>query len=258
MLKIEFDASNLSLAAAIGAALTQYGAGESQQIPAKIKTETTPGSTPPEKSLIEKVHDVIEKTGESKVTVSDADTGEETVNTAAAFGAGKSAETVADRAGSTNSTASSATADGPVDEHGTPHNEKFCVSTKSQKPFYASGANKGQWKKKPGVDENAYNEWYAATMPLDGDEPKESAPVDTASAFGGKTEQTAPAAGGDVPQNAGDLMEYISERQAAGTLDQKIVTAAYGEVGVEINDLFGPNEAEAVAKLYAHLKTISL
>ncbi|ULG00624.1 hypothetical protein vBAmaSR9Y1_48 [Alteromonas phage vB_AmaS-R9Y1] len=248
MLKIEFDASNLSLAAALGAALSQYGAGESAQLPAKIKTETTPGSTPPEKSLIEKVHDVIEKTGESNVTVSDADTGEtlaeETVDTAAAFGG-------------TNEKAAPAN-DAPVDEHGTPHNEKFCVSTKSQKPFYASGANKGQWKKKPGVDENAYNEWYAATMPLDGDEPKESAPVNTAQAFGGKTEQTAPAAGGDVPQNAGDLMEYISERQAAGTLDQKIVTAAYGEVGVEINDLFGPNEAEAVAKLYAHLQTVSL
>lgn len=243
MLKIEFDASNLSLAAAIGAALSQYGAGESRQIGKKAElaapyeTETTPGSNPPEKSL-------IEKTGESKATVSDADTGEETINTAAAFGA-KTEETAPAN-------------DGPVDEHGTPHNEKFCVSTKSQKPFYASGANKGQWKKKPGVDENAYNEWYAATMPLDGDEPKESTPVDTASAFGGKTEQTAPAAGGDVPQNAGDLMEYVSERQAAGTLDQKLVTAAYGEVGVEINDLFGAGEAEAVAKLYAHLKTVSL
>ena len=254
MLKIEFDASNLSLAAAIGAALTQYGAGESRQIGKKAElaapyeTDTTPGSNPPEKSLIEKVHDVFEKTGESKVTVSDADTGEtlaeETVDTAAAFGG-------------TNEKAAPAN-DGPVDEHGTPHNPQYCVSVKSQKPFYASGANKGQWKKKPGVDENAYNEWYAATMPLYGDEPKESAPVDTASAFGGKTEQTAPAAGGDVPQNAGDLMEYISERQAAGTLDQKLVTAAYGEVGVEINDLFGPKEAEAVAKLYAHLKTISL
>lgn len=244
MLKIEFDASNLSLAAAIGAALTQYGAGESQQIPAKIKTETTPGSNPPEKSLIEKVHDVVEKTGESKITVSDADTGEtlaeETVNTAAAFEETAPAN------------------DGPVDEHGTPHNEKYCVSTKSQKPFYASGANKGQWKKKPGVDENAYNEWYAATMPLDGDEPKESAPVNTAQAFGGKTEQTAPAASGDAPKDAGELMEYISERQAAGTLDQKLVTAAYGEVGVQVNDLFGAGEAEAVAKLYAHLKTVSL
>lgn len=252
MLKIEFDASNLSLAAAIGAALTQYGAGESRQIGKKAElgapyeTETTPGTQPSEDRA--KVFDVSEKDGKATLTVADADTGEtlaeETVNTAAAFGA-KTEETAPAN-------------DGPVDEHGTPHNEKFCVSTKSQKPFYASGANKGQWKKKPGVDENAYNEWYAATMPLDGDEPKESAPVDTASAFGGKTEQTAPAAGGDVPQNAGDLMEYISERQAAGTLDQKIVTAAYGEVGVEINDLFGPNEAEAVAKLYAHLKTISL
>ncbi|MBS97050.1 MAG: hypothetical protein CMI01_00255 [Oceanospirillaceae bacterium] len=250
MLKIEFDANNLSLAAAIGAALIQYGAGESRQIGKKAElaapyeTETTPGSNPPEKSLIEKVHDVLEKTEDVKHAKSDGDFSKETVNTAAAFGA-KTEETAPAN-------------DGPVDEHGTPHNEKFCVSTKSQKPFYASGANKGQWKKKPGVDENAYNEWYAATMPLDGDEPKESTPVDTASAFGGKTEQTAPAAGGDVPQNAGDLMEYVSERQAAGTLDQKLVTAAYGEVGVEINDLFGPKEAEAVAKLYAHLKTISL
>jgi hypothetical protein len=240
MLKIEFDASNLKLAAALGAALTQYGAGESLGVP--VKTETAPAPfKEPEKTLIEKVHDIVEKTGESTVTVKDADTGEtlaeETVNTAAAFD---------DKAPAN---------DGPVDEHGTPHNEKFCVSTKSQKPFYASGANKGQWKKKPGVDENAYNEWYAATMPLDGDEPKESAPVDTAQAFGG---QTAPAASGDAPKDAGELMEYISERQTAGTLDQKLVTDAYNAVGVQVNDLFGAGEAEAVAKLYNHLQTVSL
>ena len=228
MLKIEFDATNLKLAAAIGAALSQYGAGESLQVPAKLENE---------KSLTEKVHDIVEKTGESTVTVSDADTG----------------ETLAEE---TEETAPAN--DGPVDEHGTPHNPQYCVSVKSQKPFYASGANKGQWKKKPGVDENAYNEWYAATMPLDEDEPKESAPVNTAAAFGGKTEETAPAASGDAPKDAGELMEYISERQAAGTLDQKLVTAAYGAVGVQINDLFGAGEAEAVAKLYAHLKTVSL
>jgi len=239
MLKIEFDASNLKLAAALGAALSQYGAGESLQVPAENKAD---------KTLIEKVHDIVEKTGESKVTVKDADTGEtvaeETVDTAAAFSG-------------TNEQAAPAN-DGPVDEHGTPHNPQYCVSVKSQKPFYTSGTNKGQWKKKPGVDENAYNEWYAATMPLDEDEPTESAPVNTAAAFGGETKQTAPAAA-DAPKDSGGLMNYISERQAAGTLDQKLVTEAYAVVGVSINDLFDDSkEAEAVAKLYAHLQTVSL
>lgn len=252
MLKIEFDANNLSLAAAIGAALSQYGAGESRQIGKKAElaapyeTETTLGTQLSEDRP--KVFDLSEKDGKATLTVADAHTGEtlaeEALSTEAAF-AGKTEETApAD--------------DAMIDEHGTPHNPQYCVSVKSQKPFYASGANKGQWKKKPGVDENAYNEWYAATMPLDEDEPKESAPVNTAAAFGAKTEETAPAASGDAPKDAGELMEYISERQAAGTLDQKLVTAAYGAVGVQINDLFGAGEAEAVAKLYAHLKTVSL
>lgn len=226
MLKIEFDASNKALAAAIGAALTQYGGGG-------VVAEAAEQPAPAEKSLTEKVPDIVEST----VTVRDADTG----------------ETVAEE-----TIPATEENDGPVDEHGVPHNKKYCGPVDAAVPFYASGSNKGQWKKKRGVDESEYNEWYVSVMPMEQDEPTEAntPPVNTGAAFGNKQE-AAPASNG--PANSGELMAYISERQAGGTLDQATVTAAYNATGVTVNDLFDQaKEAEAVAKLYNHLQNVSV
>lgn len=238
MLKIEFDASNKALAAAIGAALFQYG---DVAISATVE-ETKEAKSAPEKSFIEKVHDIVEKTGETTVKVSDADTGEvlaeETVDTAAAFSNEKEPAN-----------------DGPVDELGTPHEKKYCGPVDAAVPFYASGPNKGQWKRKRGVDESAYNEWYASAVPIEGeDEPQGEETVDTSAAFGGQVKQETQPSNDGAPATAGELMKYISERQAGGTLDQPTVTQAYTDTGVQLNDLFDASkEADAVAKLYACL-----
>jgi len=143
-----------------------------------------------------------------------------------------------------------------VDENGVKFDKKFCG--KAQIPFYMSGRNKGQWKRRQGVDVQKYDAWYAAehlkvqtgpAVPL-----KPAAP-DTAAAFGGAADAetvTGPAetpVEDDRPTGAGELMKWISEQMNAGNLTQADVDTGYSTAGVTPADLFS-GDSGAVTKLY--------
>ena len=149
-----------------------------------------------------------------------------------------------------------------TDTKGVPFNAEFCG--KAAKPYYASGKRSGQWKKRQGVDELVYDNWYAAELAKvttsdtsQGEQPS----VNTGAAFGGQQQQQQ---GGDVnagevaPHDAGTLMAWVSEMQAAGRITQEQVNTAYQQAGVTMTDVFpGPNKTvETIAQAVRNVHTI--
>lgn len=227
MFKLEFDAANKPLAAAIGAALTAYSQGEDAKMrePAAVVEFTT----------AEAVEEFVE-------AVSDAGNDAESVTEAAISGA----------------TEASAPASAEVDENGVAKDPNFCAT--AAKPFYGSGKRKGQWKKRQGVDDVVYDTWYAQRLAglAVATATEEPAPVDTAAAFGGAAATaTAPAAEERTFKDAGEFMGWVSEQQTAGLLVEGDVTDAYRSCGVELPQLFNPQTAaDAIARVYAKLADV--
>lgn len=121
-----------------------------------------------------------------------------------------------------------------VDQHGVPFDDRYCGE--AEEPFYTSGKMRGQWKKRRGVEEPEYLSWYEAQRPVPA--PAEPAPLPfqgVAAAFGAPIE---PAAAKPLPANAGELMAWAAELQAAGRLIQADITAAYAEQGLSLLDIF--------------------
>ena len=155
-----------------------------------------------------------------------------------------------------------------VDTKGVPFNAEFCG--RAAKPYYASGKRSGQWKKRQGVDELAYDNWYAAELakvvPATTGQDNQQAAINTASAFGGQQRQqqdgdanTADVNTGEVaPHDAGTLMAWVSEMQAAGRITQEQVNTAYQQAGVTMPDVFpGPNKTEeTIAQAVRNVHTI--
>lgn len=152
--------------------------------------------------------------------------------------------------------------DGPLDENKVPFNDQFCG--KATVPFYGSGKKKGQWKKRQGVDEAAYDNWYAAALKA----VKAAAPTKTsaaeassdsnlaAAAFGARGNQhQQQATGGHIPQDAGQLMKWVSEQQAAGNINQQQVTDAYRALNLPFDAIMNPAYpiAQNCAAIYNHL-----
>lgn len=140
-----------------------------------------------------------------------------------------------------------------VDLHGVAFDPAFCAD--AAEPFYSTGARSGQWKKKRGVDDAAYDEWYASQRaPSAMGEPEDEEPVNTARAFGTTTpavvEQT------PTPRDAGQFMGWVAEKQAAGRLTSADVTVAYSSAGVNVGQLFPPNPPEQIAQHIALLYQI--
>lgn len=150
----------------------------------------------------------------------------------------------------------SASADGAspeVDEFGVPFDREFCAQAKV--PFYGSGKRKGQWKKRQGVTDDDYDEWYAGQRfadKIEDTEPvQQQQQYDAGAVFGGQQQQ-APA--NDAPQDMNSLMKWVAESTASGLITQHQATAAYAETGVTYQDLLDPAKAPAAcAKLYNHL-----
>lgn len=147
-----------------------------------------------------------------------------------------------------------------TDTKGVPFNAEFCG--KAAKPYYASGKRSGQWKKRQGVDELVYDNWYAAELAkvaTSGAGQGDQAPVNTASAFSGQQQQE-PAANNEpaVPHDAGTLMAWVSEMQAANRITQQQVNEAYQQAGVTMTDVFpGPNKTEeTIAQAVRNVYTI--
>lgn len=134
------------------------------------------------------------------------------------------------------------------DEKGVMFDGAFCGVAK--KPFYASGPTKGQWKRKGGVEEEAYNAWYAgalASAPAPAATTTEPAATnEAANAFG----TTAAAAEGAParPTNAGELIKWTSERTAAQHMTGDMLTQAYAQCNIMGTELF--SKPEKVAEVY--------
>lgn len=240
MFKLEFDAANKPLAAAIGAALTAYGTGAefTAELTSTVVTETT--------TVGDATHEVKTETTEPAGNVQDT------------------ARTATEQS-TTTQTATSAAADGSaaasadpanLDEKGVAFNPDLCG--KAAKPFYGSGKTKGQWKKRQGVDQTEYDAWYAAELAkVDGGNtsPAQETPVDTGAAFGGNPQTAAPER--KTFTDAGQFMGWIAEQQTAGLLTQHDIDSAYQMTNVAVQNLFNPAEAEgAIAQVYDFLANI--
>lgn len=174
-----------------------------------------------------------------------------------------------------------------VDANGVPFDDAMCARAKE--PFYTSGPQKGQWKKRKGVSEDDYNKWYAvrrsdphvtanapysAANALTEDQASAdlkalaAAPaqatveveIDPAAAF----DPPAPAAQAFAPQataapaapaTTGELMKWISEHQVAKRVTQDDVNAAYREAGVGVMDLF-PSATSTPEKIAANVAAV--
>ena len=151
-----------------------------------------------------------------------------------------------------------------VDEKGVAKDDAFCSTAAD--PFYATGSKRaGQWKKRKGVSDDAYDIWYEDQLEAvsgglrnDDDANEQSAPEEqpnTAAAFA-PAEQPAPQADPDVPTECGPFMAWVAQQQAAGHLTQEQVGAAYATAGVAVADLFSPPPEQIainIAMLYGLL-----
>lgn len=135
------------------------------------------------------------------------------------------------------------------DPNGVPFNPEYCGSAAI--PFYASGPREGQWKKRKGVADEAYDAWYASARPID--EAPANEQLDTSDAFG-TGDQTSLAE--PIPTDCGTFMGWVSAQQAAGRLTQTQVNDGYTQCGVKITDLFPPNPADQIAQNIAKLHAL--
>lgn len=206
MIEIKFPADNKALALAIGQALTTYASQGGEPV------------APVANAFDSKPAPVEVKTEAPKD------------------------ESPSDLAATQEQPAASAPAE--VDEKGVPFNANFCG--KAAKPFYSSGKRQGQWKKRQGVDEGAYDDWYASELAKVAPPEKTEAPeVDAAAAFGKKTE--APAG----PKDFGEFMAWFSEQQAAGNYEADHMEKACQKLGLTTLDLV--SDPAKVKTLYEYL-----
>lgn len=147
------------------------------------------------------------------------------------------------------------------DENGVTFSEKFC-----SEGFYLSGQRRGQWKRAKNVSQSDYDAWYKLQLPqervLVENEDSESeedltAPIATAEAFKSRSTVSldSPAVAHNVPTSAGELLGWVSSRQAAGYLTQDDVNSAWNEAGVSLNDLFD-SDADKVSLVISKIFTL--
>lgn len=155
--------------------------------------------------------------------------------------------------------AAAATGSAKLDTKGVPFDSNFCANAAD--PFYGSGPRAGQWKKRKGVDDKAYDAWYeerlqdlapAGVVRSEDDTPAPASNTAAAFSNAAPAATTTPAA----PKTAGEFMGWVAEQQAANLLAQTQIQAAYAMAGLQIADLFGADAAlvaRNVATLYAIL-----
>lgn len=139
--------------------------------------------------------------------------------------------------------ASAPTPDARVDANGVPFNPEFCADAAD--PYYGTGPRTGQWKKRRGVDEAAYEAWYSSQHSAPESDEDTTPLPNAAAAFG------APAAA--VPRTAGEFFAWMSERQAAGVLSQDNIDWAWKTAGLAVAQIFPPTTPEVVERNVATL-----
>jgi hypothetical protein len=233
MIKIEFPANRSDIALAIGRALIGIGQGDNDSAERKIgkppelgasyagwDTRTEEAKTEERDNLYQ--HTPDPKPGETETRGDSHGTYEQT---------GKTEER--------------------VDPNGVLFDEKYCGEAAI--PFYASGKQKGQWKKRKGVEESVYDEWYAGELPSICDEPQERdepEPNATATANAFKKE---PVVKAEAPKNFGELMAWFASQQAAGNYDAHHLEKAFIALKLTTLDLVQDTTGEKIAQVYEHL-----
>lgn len=244
MIKFEFPADRKDIALAIGQALVAIGQGKALvNSPAPTTAAEVPAGAVEERVATPAPEDVARTVDEE--AVAELETGN----------ANSADQSVTQEQ---KAAAAHAASDGAnVDEKGVPFNAEFC--SKAAVPFYGSGKKEGQWKKRQGVDEQAYDDWYADALFSDKIEEDEPAATETtsdsnlaANAFGNQHAAADEAA----PQDAGQLMKWVSEQQAAGNISQQQVTEAYTALQLPFDAVMNPAYpvAQNCAAIYNHLK----
>lgn len=221
MIKIEFPAGRADIALAIGQALTTIGAGE--------VVEGRPADKKPGITAADGEHYEFNDAHQAKTVAEVTEHEAKTVDEAAVAEVTKH------------------------DDKGVAFDRDMCGE--SEVPFYTSGARKGQWKKRRGVADDTYDQWYADQL-LGGK--VESAEPDNAAAqaFGAEPEVTEGTPADPVPTNPGELMVWVSTQQNAGLLAAADVAQAYEASGLNVGALFaaaGAEQAAMVATLYGIL-----
>lgn len=143
-----------------------------------------------------------------------------------------------------------------VDHNGVPFSAEFCAN--AAEPFYSSGKQAGQWKKRKGVTPEAYDAWYAAERAKPTAAPAaqdEAAAVDTSAAFGQAAKAAEPAPEQPLFKQPGDLMRWFAEMQTARLLTQQDLDDAYRLNGLDLGALFPPsaNFQQNVSNVHAAL-----
>lgn len=238
MIRIEFDDTNKELAECIGEALTRYGSGVREESDKPAATlgaiedwgDGTSAKPPTAAELEEKAGATLDTT--------DAGSDENGLFT--------EDEEDSDPAN--------------VDENRVPFHADYCA--KAVEPFYKSGPHAGQWKRKKGVEQSAYDSWYADALavvkPSSGEQAAEE-PVDTSAAFqSGDGGQAAEELTTKAPHDAGTLMAWVAEMQGADRLNQEQVNAAYTQANLSMPDIFPSpdNTSEVIAERVGTIHSI--
>ena len=250
-IKIEFPADRKDIALAIGQALAAIGQGKALiNSPAPTTAAEIPAGAVEQHVADPAPEDIAAATFANKDDSADLEA-EEVPNDSTA---GQCATQEQKAAG-----AHVANDGGKVDEKGVAFNAEFC--SKAAIPFYGSGKKKGQWKKRQGVDEGAYDDWYADELFSgkieDSSEQANETTSDSnvaANAFGNNNQQAQTDEA--TPQDAGQLMKWVSEQQAAGNITQQQVTDAYTALQLPFDAVMNPAYpvADNCASIYNHLK----
>ena len=245
MFKLEFPAENKTLAAAIGRALLEYGTSK-VELPANapaLAAHQLPANAVEQHVADPAPEDIAAQYAESNT--------EPTLDEAAVADLGNCspAQSTAEQGAG----GAQGATDAKLDLHGVPFDADYCANAAD--PYYKTGKTAGQWKKKKGVDQDEYDDWYAVAKPAASASTStaaEDTPIDTTAAFSGQKQQ-APANAG-APADAGAFMVWVSEMTTAGHFTQADVTAAYGVVGIGAADIFqGENAVQNIASLHGVL-----
>lgn len=256
MIKIEFPAGDMAAARVFGEALTRLANGAPHVTAAVDSFSKTVGDELPPGAVEQHVAEPAPEDVVREAAAAEEQEATEAPNDDSTSQAATQEQKAA---------GAHAAGDGAqVDEKGVPFNGEFCG--RAAVPFYGSGKKKGQWKKRQGVDEDAYDEWYAEALlgaNIVEEEPADTAQTETtsdsniaASMFANSGQQQTAAAGEDVPQDAGQLMKWVSEQQAAGNINQQQVTNAYTALQLPFDAIMNPAYpvAQNCAAIYNHLK----
>jgi hypothetical protein len=129
------------------------------------------------------------------------------------------------------------------DMRGVPFDAAMCA--RAAAPFYGSGPNEGQWKKKVGVDKSKYDAWYAAELAK---LPTQADAEPAAFNMGAMFQPTPTPAAAPSVTTAGEFMRWVSESTVAGTLTQAQVDAAWSALGLGYADIMPPTPPEQIAE----------